>query len=247
MSTFRYLRPETADGRWNMAVDAMLLQNAGLGEVPCLRLYHWSSPTLSLGYFQRIGDRLSHSASQSCSVVRRDTGGGAIVHHRELTYSLTGSRAFVEKHGIGNLYCLFHQSLAQTIEDLTQVKAQTCGQPTADGPGAPFLCFQRRAVGDLLIGEHKVGGSAQRRPSVGFLQHGSVLWQQSPVAPELPGIADLTGTNQSLEEFAAAWLLRLGEKLQATWQKDPLRDEELRTVEQLVQTKYGSTQWTQRR
>src|SRR5947207_13454995 len=71
-----------------MALDEALMEAAS-GGLCTLRFYRWSAPTLSLGYFQRISDRTTHAASQTCPLVRRQTGGGAILHDREWTYSLT--------------------------------------------------------------------------------------------------------------------------------------------------------------
>ena len=73
---------------WNMAVDEMLLEWSAEHGGCCLRLYHWQEATLSLGYFQEYQDRGGHGPSRNCPVVRRLTGGGAIVHDAELTYSL---------------------------------------------------------------------------------------------------------------------------------------------------------------
>ncbi|MEM6330787.1 MAG: lipoate--protein ligase family protein, partial [Planctomycetota bacterium] len=75
-------------GARNMAVDEALLDAAAAGAGATLRLYRWSSPTLSLGYFQPLAARAAHPASAGCPCVRRHSGGGAIVHDHELTYSL---------------------------------------------------------------------------------------------------------------------------------------------------------------
>ena len=81
-----------------MGVDEALLMDAVENGVATLRFYQWSEPTLSLGYFQRYADREQHTASRNCAVVRRQTGGGAILHDRELTYSL----ALPANHRIGS-------------------------------------------------------------------------------------------------------------------------------------------------
>ena len=75
-------------GPWNMAVDEALLADDVETDAATLRFYRWSEPTLSLGYFQSYADRELHAASRGCAVVRRQSGGGAILHDRELTYSL---------------------------------------------------------------------------------------------------------------------------------------------------------------
>ena len=70
----------------NMALDQHLLETAAEQQCVLLRVYRWSQPTLSLGYFQPYVQRLTHSASSELPVVRRATGGGAIVHHYDWTY-----------------------------------------------------------------------------------------------------------------------------------------------------------------
>src|SRR5262245_22040097 len=84
----RLILDSPSPGAWNMAVDEVLLVDAAENNVATLRFYGWNEPTLSLGYFQRYEDRQQHAASRECAIVRRQTGGGAILHDRELTYSL---------------------------------------------------------------------------------------------------------------------------------------------------------------
>src|SRR5262245_38911762 len=84
----RLLIDSAAPGDWNMAVDEALSESAAAGEGCTWRFYTWAIPTLSLGYFQPHAQRSSHSPSQSSAMVRRLSGGGAIVHDRELTYSV---------------------------------------------------------------------------------------------------------------------------------------------------------------
>ena len=75
-------------GAWNMAVDEVLLEWSAEQGGCCWRLYRWQEPTLSLGYFQPYDERRRHPASRDCPAVRRLSGGGAILHDAELTYSL---------------------------------------------------------------------------------------------------------------------------------------------------------------
>ena len=87
MEAFSYI-DEPRSGLMNMAIDEAMLDFADEQRAVVLRLYRWAEPTLSLGYFQNISDRLSHLPSSDLLMVRRATGGGAIVHHHDLTYSL---------------------------------------------------------------------------------------------------------------------------------------------------------------
>src|SRR4051794_22517252 len=88
MIACRLIVDSPADGAWNMALDEALLIDAETSGVASLRFYSWREPTLSLGYFQRHTDRAGHAASAGCLLVRRASGGGAILHDRELTYSI---------------------------------------------------------------------------------------------------------------------------------------------------------------
>ena len=78
-----------AAGAWNMGVDEMLMERAAEAGTAVLRFYEWTPATLSLGYFQNAADRSGHEASRTAPMVRRSSGGGAIVHDRELTYSIS--------------------------------------------------------------------------------------------------------------------------------------------------------------
>ena len=104
---------QRALGAWQMAVDEALLESAAERGVPTLRFYQWSEPTLSLGYFQHHADRLAHPDSRACPLVRRATGGGAIVHDVELTYSLAlpGTHSFARESFA--LYGRVHQAIAR--------------------------------------------------------------------------------------------------------------------------------------
>src|SRR5690242_1143259 len=88
MKEIRLILDPPAPGSWNMAVDEALLETAADAGIATLRFYQWNEPTLSLGYFQAAAERNQHSMSSGCPLVRRASGGGAILHDRELTYSI---------------------------------------------------------------------------------------------------------------------------------------------------------------
>ena len=101
-----------------MAVDEMLLNAAEDAEAACLRIYAWSEPTLSLGYFQAYSDRMAHRPSLGCVAVRRLTGGGAILHAAELTYSivLPGTHPLAARRD--ELYQAVHGCLIEALGQL---------------------------------------------------------------------------------------------------------------------------------
>jgi len=196
-----------------MALDEALLQAAETDGNATLRFYQWSEPTLSLGYFQLQADRRLHAASANCRLVRRSTGGGAIVHDRELTYSIVLPLFDSFHFNPQWLYRAVHDSLIETVAEFG-ITANKCQAEHSTNPaGEPFLCFQRHTAGDVLLGSHKIGGSAQRRRRCAILQHGSILLAKSAAAPELPGIAELTGIRLSARQLQLEWQPRLAASL----------------------------------
>jgi len=161
-----------------MARDEALLMRVGTHESPpTLRLYQWEPPTISLGYFQRYADfETLPSPLGGLAVVRRTTGGGAILHDLELTYSLTlPAEHELLARGVQRLYELAHDAIIASLKSL-HVDSARDGE--SDGSGAargPFFCFERRHRFDVLTGREKVAGSAQRRTRNAVLQHGSII------------------------------------------------------------------------
>ncbi len=191
----------------NMALDQRLLETAAEQKCVMLRVYRWSEPTLSLGYFQPYAERLSQPPSSQLEVVRRATGGGAIVHHFDWTYCIAVPDTWVvqgeqqskpAKNKIGasqSLYDCLHDAVVGWLSSLgirAQKWSPSCAVESA-GPAVratrAFLCFERRSCGDVVWEQEKVLGSAQRRIPGAVLQHGSLLLARSPYAPRLSGLA----------------------------------------------------------
>ena len=201
---------EPGSGGWNMAVDEWLLEQAQRGQA-ALRFYAWNEPTLSLGYFQ-VREGLEIPASLAMLPrVRRLTGGGAILHDRELTYSLAIPAEHAWAHAPVEIYTRLHRALLGALSQ-QQVQGALRGEEQPERNGA-FLCFTRGDRNDVLIGTHKILGSAQRRRKGAILQHGSLILHASPLAPEIPGIADLTGIAVDPQAIAAAVIADLGDEL----------------------------------
>lgn len=245
MQAARLILDPPATGVWNMAVDEALLHTATPGTPVTLRIYRWRSPTLSLGYFQRYEDRHGHAASQNCPLVRRVTGGGAIVHDREITYSVTAPVAGRVQQPPLQWYELTHSAWVATLAKYG-VRAALC--PTEErGRDAEFLCFRRRAAGDLLLDGWKIGGSAQRRHRTALLQHGSLLMERSAAAPELPGIAQLARIEMAATAWLDDWILEIGRGLRVTWKPDTLTDHERDAAARFVRDRFENPKWTLRR
>ncbi|MDX1946379.1 MAG: biotin/lipoate A/B protein ligase family protein [Pirellulaceae bacterium] len=262
MDSVRLLHDPPAAGAWNMAVDEALLASAA-GGIATLRFYQWAEPTLSLGYFQAAADRALHSASEACPLVRRASGGGAILHDQELTYSLAiPARG---RFGAAELYDRMHGTLIEVLAGLG-VRAELCGgKSTCDSlppatvaippeerapkgrPPCAFLCFQRLTRGDVLCSGAKIAGSAQRRHRGGLLQHGSVLLRKSTRAPELPGIAELTSVEISAAELAARWVQRLSGRDIWRIAASQLTSEERWLAEREQANRFANEDWNYRK
>lgn len=234
-------------GPRNMAVDEALLESVGAGGPSTWRFYEWVPATLSLGYFQRVAERGAHAASRACPLVRRLSGGGAILHDRELTYSFTLSDDDPLARDTQLLYRVVHSVLIDVLRawGVTATLSEHATKSTrAD---EPFLCFERRAVGDVLLGDFKIGGSAQRRRDGAVLQHGSIILNRSTAAPELPGINDLAGLTMTAQALATAWSEALSRAWRVQWMSEPLSDREVSRAIELEQCKFTQLDWNERR
>ena len=245
----RLLDDPPAEGAWNMALDEALLESAAETGQAVWRFYAWSRPTLSLGYFQPLVERKRHAASQECDVVRRSTGGGAIVHDVELTYALAAPRRSLPMSDTATLYAIVHQSLIEAISASGVAASLYEAAMSARQPGEsePFLCFARRGTGDVVAGGAKIAGSAQRRRSDAVLQHGSVLLAKSAFAPELAGLEELAGRPVDAEELKKALLVRLAERFLWTFERGEITLVERRRAAGLATEKYGAAEWLDRR
>lgn len=198
----RLLQDPPLDGPTNMARDEALMTRVGAFQSPpTLRLYEWSRPTVSLGYFQRFADFAALPPPLSTlAVVRRLTGGGAILHDLELTYSLTlPSNHPLLADGPNRLYELVHDAVISSLAP-RRVQADRGGRTDDSTPTrGPFFCFARRHRFDVILDGAKLAGSAQRRTQAAVLQHGSIIlgnrFSQQPTAivdiPAADGISFL--------------------------------------------------------
>jgi len=197
---------EPRSGAWNMAFDEALLEAAvGCGETT-LRIYRWSEPTLSLGHFQRSASADLPELLRGLPRVRRLSGGGAILHDREWTYSCAVPKGHRLTARPELLYDAVHAALVRAFARKGIVaRPRGIRNRAAD---AAFLCFLRGDERDLIVGDYKAVGSAQRRRRGAVLQHGSVLLRASPFAPGVPGLLDSAESSSddplfALPEFVA--------------------------------------------
>ncbi len=198
-------------GTWNMALDEAMLETAADRGLILLRWYRWEEPTVSLGYFQSDEFSTEHPELATLPVVRRLSGGGAILHHHELTYAIAipGSHPLAAQPA--ELYCTVHEEIIAIMRE-HGIPAAIRGDTSEAGD--QFLCFARADCNDVVLAGHKILGSAQRRRRGAVLQHGSLLLERSSYAPQHPGLFDLIGGEVvNLATFEKALGIRLGKTL----------------------------------
>ncbi len=167
-------------GKMNMERDLELLEEVAEGySPPVLRLYRWSPPALSLGYFQNENEVADLEACRALDidVVRRPTGGRAVLHADELTYSIVVPEVhpFIDRGGVIDAYRSISRGIVTAFTLLNITAALT--PEKADRPNlAPGACFDTPSAYEIQVNGKKVVGSAQLRREGIVLQHGSILF-----------------------------------------------------------------------
>lgn len=186
MRQWRLICDNPAPGAWNMAVDTAFLQVVGRGDSsPVLRLYGWQPLCLSLGYGQRLRDAdQGRIEAEGWGIVRRPTGGKAILHGRELTYSVTLPKEHELAQGdVVESYRRISEALITALQFLglsPQSERQAKGNK-----GLGPVCFEVPSHYEITVGGKKLIGSAQVRRREGILQHGSL-----PIYGDIAQICD---------------------------------------------------------
>ncbi len=163
-------------GAMNMALDYFFAQNMKEDQPPILRFYGWEPYTLSLGFHQSASlVDAQKIRSSGYDLVRRPTGGSAIFHSEELTYSLILPRVSLDHHAV---YYLFHKLLAQALNELgfpVELNFAGDSENYLKEGRKRFACFNRPAFAEIKFRKKKVVGSAQKLYRNALLQHGSIL------------------------------------------------------------------------
>lgn len=269
MNTWRVLIHPARNGAWNMAVDEAMLEHIGRGEVlPTLRLYAWDPACLSLGHAQPFADAdTARLRERGWEVVRRLTGGRAILHTDELTYSVAGSAEEpVLAGGVLESYNRLAQALLMALHRLglpVEIREGKAGDPAIPNP----VCFEVPSTYEITIGGKKLIGSAQARRKEGVLQHGSL-----PLTGDLTRICQALlfeeeGTRQAAaarlldrattvetalggtvrwEAAAEAFVEGFQTQLGIRFEPGELSPTEVSRAEELVKEKYTHASWTER-
>lgn len=214
MRQWRLIYDYPTTGSMNMAVDEAILKAVGDEQaLPTLRLYAWNPPCLSLGYGQKAADvDFMRAAALGWDVVRRPTGGRAILHVDELTYSVVLPAG--DDIAAGNVvesYRRISRALVAGLVRLGVTPAADRRAERTDSTGS--VCFETPSHYEITVGGRKLIGSAQVRRKEGVLQHGSL-----PLYGDLGRICDALACADEAEREAAKTQVRaraatLGEAL----------------------------------
>jgi lipoate-protein ligase A len=227
-----------------MAADETLLQTAASGAAS-FRLYGWSQPTLSLGYFQPSAASRAYAKLSELAWVRRPSGGAALVHHLEVTYMLALPPGTPWQKSDESWLRRMHTLLSEALASLG-VTVKMCGHHEGKKLGE-ILCFLDHTPGDLLIGSAKVAGSAQRKQRGALMQHGSILLAASPWTPQLPGIRELAGVALSAEMLNTAVAEQLAKHTGWQFVASEWTPSERERIEELATGKYSQPAWNNKR
>ncbi len=183
MERWFLLDDRPAAGAFNMALDELLLARAENGPAaPVLRLYSFDTPTITLGFHQDPRRTIDIGAVRrgSIGVVRRFTGGRALLHDGELTYSVaagTDRKPFGDH--LQSTYLELSEALAQALRALGVEAAVSDGRRARGERGLERPCLDSVSRNEITAGGRKIVASAQRRTKNALLQHGSILLDRS--------------------------------------------------------------------
>ena len=254
-----------------MAVDEAILEATTRGDVPpTLRVYAWEPPCLSLGYAQPFGDvDFEALARQGWGLVRRPTGGRAILHTDELTYSVTGPADEPRLAGsVLESYQILAQAILAALHRLDIPAEAHEKPPVAPGadPKGP-VCFEVPSNYEITVEGKKLVGSAQARRRQGVLQHGSLplygdlsritqalvfqnedqraraaerIWQRATT------VEQVLGRVIPWSQAARAYQIAFAEVLNLDLQRSDLSETEIERADQLMAEKYAHSSWNER-
>lgn len=262
---------EFTTGKRNMAIDGAILEAVSQGvQPPTLRLYGWSPMCLSLGYGQRMREVDINGLEQNgWQLVRRPTGGKAILHGDELTYSVSLPIEHALAHGdVIESYRRISRGLLQALQYIgLSPKSEHQGDGLRDKTKGP-VCFEVPSHYEITVNERKLIGSAQVRRKEGILQHGTIpLYgdvgricetlafetveerntQKEKVRSRAVTLADVMDNPPSWEQAALAVERGFCAEFDLQMARGNLSMWELQRTEELIDEQFDNPDWTNKR
>jgi len=269
MTTWRLIITDPASGAWNMAVDEAIAITSARGDVPpTLRFYQWQPATVSLGRHQPVEDiDQARLQERGWGLVRRPTGGRAILHTDELTYSIAGPAHEPRLQGaVLDVYNRISHGLLTGLRRLG-VDADKAPADKRAGRDVSAACFEVPSAYEISVGNQKLIGSAQRRTGGYVLQHGSLPLHgdvtrlvevmtfeneaqrdafRAHLAQRATTLEAALGRRVSFWEAAAVLLDGLNSVLEVDFDEQSLTPAELALAQEIEREKYDSDAWTRR-
>jgi lipoate-protein ligase A len=261
---FRLIFDGDHDGAANMARDEAISRAVSAGtQPPTLRFYGWVPPAISLGQSQRISSVNEVACKEAgVGIVRRATGGLAILHTDELTYSIALPIAHSLAEGdVMTSYRRIADAIVEALKRLGVSDANADRVAKEDKAKGP-VCFEAPSDYEVVGGGKKLVGSAQWRRVDGVLQHGSLplfgdiarvcaLLVAAPsmekVREHAATLKDVLGHEVSWDAAAQVWQSAFADVLDICFTESRLSDDELRCTDDLLREKYANDVWTRRR
>jgi lipoate-protein ligase A len=241
----RLLKTGHNNGYWNMALDEVLMKSISKSttDTPTLRLYGWFPTAVSIGYFQSIDQELNveNCKKAGIDIVRRITGGGAVLHDSELTYS------FITRE--------YPQNILESYKMI-------CDPITICLVNLGFNKVRFSPLNDVIVDGKKVSGNAQTRKEGILLQHGTILLDVDPdkmftvlkVPKEklrdkvIDSVRErVMGLNRTFDEVSASLERAFSVKFSAKLLVDNITTQEISDSQRLITEKYGTYSWNWRR
>ena len=270
MDNWRLIISSPSPGDNNMALDQAILEAVSSGESPpTLRLYAWQPPCLSIGYAQPVADVDRQRLNElGWDLVRRPTGGRALLHTDELTYAVIA--ASTNKHVAGGVLQSYQHLSLGLAAALTMLGLHVEVQPNIPVPEEQRtnpVCFQAPSAYEITVGGRKLIGSAQVRRRGGVLQHGSLPLngditricqvlrfedeassQQSAqyIREQAVTVEELLGRPVPWQQAAEALIEGFTSALGLSLDLEPPTESEYQLAEMLVSSRYNHSDWTER-
>lgn len=230
----RILSHHLADGTRHMACDEALLAHA---DMSTLRTYTWDRDCCSLGYFQNHSS-VRQSFNQDLQLVRRITGGGAILHSNEVTYCLIAKRGSEVPQRSADIFTLLHGAIVAELQNHGVDVSLNPKQRGDKHYDQDVRCFASPAVNDIMQGQAKMLGSAARSFQDRVLVHGSLKLSSNPWDAE-----QVVGCG--LDEQSAIQVLTtaISTALKLPTHTGALSADEEAQIERYHAARYGSDEW----
>ncbi|MBI4948958.1 MAG: lipoate--protein ligase family protein [Deltaproteobacteria bacterium] len=252
---WRLIRGPLAGGAENMAIDEAILRSleSKHSRMPALRIYGWKVPTISIGFLQDA----SVFFASGLPVVRRLTGGRAVLHDMEVTYSIAApSNHPLFSNGITSAYSVISGAIVEALNDIGVPAYLSPHRGHSAMEKAAAACFNSPSRHEVLVDGRKLAGSSQRRLRNSFLQHGSILFGVDEVLlvsvfgpktiEKMAWVGGVKDADADMEGFKRFLIGRMGQRFDADFAPGEMTRREALIMEGLVETRYSNDGWNLR-